>query len=60
MSELCAEHAWASIGVTVVDGTVSRVWACENCPAWTRQPLEATTAVDWADTWLAERRTDST
>ena len=55
MAEFCAEHAWASIGVTVVDGEVVRLWACENCPAWSRQPLEAENEVDWAETWLAGR-----
>lgn len=55
MAEPCTEHAWASIGVTVVDGEVTRVWACENCPAWSRQALAGDTEVDWAETWLSER-----
>ena len=55
MAELCAEHAWASIGVTVVEDAVTRVWACEDCPAWSRQPLDAENEVAWTETWLAER-----
>jgi cytochrome b subunit of formate dehydrogenase len=53
MSERCTEHAWASIGVTVVEGTVTRVWACEHCPAWTREGLMPEEEVDWDDTWLS-------
>ena len=53
--DLCDEHAWASIGVTVIDGEVNRVWACENCPAWSRHPLDPDAEVDWADTWLSGR-----
>lgn len=55
MTEFCAEHAWVSIGVTDTDGDVARVWACENCPAWSRQRLDPEAEIDWADTWLAER-----
>ena len=56
MTDFCAEHAWASVGVTVIEGTVTRVWACENCPAWSRQRLAEDAEVDWADTWLSERK----
>lgn len=51
--ELCREHAWASVGVTVVDGVVTRVWACEHCPAWTREDLDARFEVEWGETWLS-------
>lgn len=54
MAEYCKEHAWASIGVTVLEGTVTRVHACEHCPAWTRERLEPEHEVDWGQTWLAE------
>ena len=53
MAERCEQHAWASLGVTAVDGTVTRVWTCEHCPAWTREPLDPAAEVPWADTWLA-------
>lgn len=55
MADFCEEHAWASIGVTDIDGGMTRVWACENCPAWTSQPLSADAEIGWADTWLADR-----
>lgn len=55
MPDRCAEHAWASIGVTVADGAVTRVWSCENCPAWSRQALGDDAEVDWAETWLSGR-----
>lgn len=55
MADFCEEHAWASIGVTVIEGEVTRLWACENCPAWSRQPLDPAAEIDWADTWLAGR-----
>ena len=51
----CEEHAWASVGVTVVDGTVTRVWVCERCLAWTRERLDAEDEVPWAETVLADR-----
>lgn len=54
MVELCREHAWASIGVTVIDGIVTRVWACEHCPAWTEEHLDDEYEVAWDDTWLAD------
>ena len=53
MADLCAEHAWASIGVTVFEGHVSRIWACEHCPAWTGEPLDREFEIDWDDTWLS-------
>jgi hypothetical protein len=52
-AQLCGEHAWASIGVTVVDGDVTRVWVCERCPAWTRELLDDATEVAWDDTRLS-------
>ena len=54
MDDLCTEHAWASIGVTVFEGVVTRVWACEHCPAWSGEPLDPDTEIDWGDTWLAD------
>jgi hypothetical protein len=48
----CSEHAWGSVGVTTVDGAIVRVWVCERCSAWTREPLAAAAEVDWDDTWL--------
>jgi hypothetical protein len=52
--DLCQTHAWASVGVTNVDGDVVRVWTCENCPAWSKEPLDAERELDWADTKLSE------
>lgn len=49
----CEEHAWASIGVTVVEGTVTRVGVCERCPAWSGERLDPTAEVDWEDTRLS-------
>jgi hypothetical protein len=49
----CSEHVWASIGVTIVDGTVTRVWDCERCPAWTKEPLDPEWLVDWDESDLA-------
>ena len=51
--QLCGEHAWASTGVTVVDGEVTRVWVCERCPAWTREGLDDAMEVEWGDTRLS-------
>jgi hypothetical protein len=51
----CEEHAWASVGVTVFEGTVTRVWVCERCLAWTREALDADAEVPWAETILADR-----
>ena len=45
----CPEHVWASIGVTAVDGTVHRIWDCERCTAWTKEPLDENRRVPWAD-----------
>jgi len=53
MTHLCDEHAWASIGVTVFEGRVTRVWACEHCPAWTGETLDPDVEIDWGDTWLS-------
>ena len=48
----CETHTWASVGVVIRDGTVYRVWECENRPVWTFDPDYER---DWDDTWLAER-----
>ena len=50
----CPEHVWASVGVAVVDGTVTRVWTCERCTGWTGEPLEAERRVAWERTALSE------
>jgi hypothetical protein len=54
MVSLCEEHAWASVGVTVVDGTVTRVWVCERCLGWTREQLDPEMEVPWDETVLAD------
>jgi|GEM_PF-1477176 len=54
MPTLCAEHVWASIGVSVLEDQVTRVWACEHCPAWTRERLDDEYEIAWQQTWLAE------
>jgi hypothetical protein len=46
----CPEHVWSSIGVTVIDGTTSRIWDCERCAAWTTEPLGDDRRVPWTDT----------
>jgi hypothetical protein len=51
----CETHTWASVGVVIRDGTVYRVWECENCPVWTLEPFDPDHERDWDDTWLAER-----
>lgn len=50
----CPGHVWASIGVTVIDGTVHRIWDCERCTAWTDEPLGEDRRVPWADTELSK------
>jgi len=50
----CDEHAWASVGVTVVEGTVTRVWVCERCLAWTRESLTPDAEVPWDETVIAD------
>jgi hypothetical protein len=50
----CDTHAWASVGVADRDGTLRRIWVCENCPAWTGEPLRESARVDWPDTWLSD------
>ena len=50
----CPEHVWTSIGVTVVDGTVNRIWECERCTAWTNEPLGEDWRVPWEDTPLSK------
>jgi hypothetical protein len=46
--ETCPEHVWSVIGVTVVDGTVARIWDCERCTAWTTEPLDEDHHVPWS------------
>lgn len=54
MTDRCAEHAWASVGVEIDDdGGVTRIWKCEHCPAWTRETFDSSDEVDWDQTWLA-------
>ena len=43
----CPEHVWASIGVTVRDGVVTRVWDCERCAGWTTELLDDADRVPW-------------
>ena len=50
----CPEHVWASIGVTVLDGEVSRIWNCERCVAWTQERLDPDHRVDWDATTLSQ------
>lgn len=49
----CPEHVWSSVGITVIDGRVTRVWDCERCTAWTSEPLDDDRRVEWADTSLS-------
>lgn len=51
----CEHHAWASVGVVTREGTVCRIWECEQCPAWTAERFASATERPWDDTWLAER-----
>lgn len=53
MAERCDDHAWASVGVTTVDGQVTRIWDCERCVVWTREPLDEADEIDWAETRLS-------
>jgi hypothetical protein len=53
--ELCETHVWASVGVVTRDGTVSRIWECEQCRAWTAEPFDPDHEVPWDETWLSER-----
>lgn len=46
----CPEHVWSSIGVTVIDGTIHRIWDCERCGAWTAESLADDHRVPWSDT----------
>lgn len=46
----CPEHVWSSVGVTVVDGTLARIWDCERCDAWTSEPLDDDHRVPWTET----------
>ncbi|MFW5924415.1 MAG: hypothetical protein ACOCSP_02310 [archaeon] len=49
----CPEHVWSAIGVAVIDGTVSRIWDCERCTAWTSEPLADDRRVPWPDADLS-------
>ena len=51
----CETHAWASLGVVSEENGVAEVWRCENCPAWTREPLRAAAELSWDETRLSER-----
>lgn len=53
--ELCERHDWASVGIVTRNDAVQRVWACENCPAWTAEQFDREHEQAWDDTWLAER-----
>jgi hypothetical protein len=50
----CPEHVWSSVGVTVIDGSVHRIWDCERCTAWTNEPLDDDRRVPWPDTDLSK------
>jgi hypothetical protein len=50
----CAEHAWASVGVTVINGVPSRVWVCEVCRSWSREILDTEDEIKWEETVLGE------
>lgn len=52
--EPCETHAWASVGVVTREGSVYRVWECENCPVWTLEPFDPAHEQPWDETWLAE------
>jgi hypothetical protein len=49
----CPEHVWSSVGITVVDGQLSRIWDCERCTAWTAELLDEDRHVEWGDTSLS-------
>jgi hypothetical protein len=53
--DYCDRHTWASVGVVTRDGTVGRVWECENCPVWTTESFDPAHELAWDDTWLAGR-----
>jgi hypothetical protein len=53
--DTCDTHTWTSVGVVTREGSVCRVWECENCPAWTVETFESEYERPWDDTWLAER-----
>jgi hypothetical protein len=53
--ETCDAHAWASVGLVATDGTIRRVWECEQCGAWTVEPFDPDLERAWDDTWLSER-----
>lgn len=51
----CTHHAWASVGIAAEGDSVVRIWLCEQCLAWTREPLDPAAEVPWSETHLAER-----
>lgn len=53
--DTCETHTWATVGVVVRDGSICRVWECENCPVWTVEPFDTEHEQAWDDTWLADR-----
>ena len=53
-ADFCETHAWASVGVLHLDGAPRRIWVCENCPAWTGEPLRDEDRIPWPETWLSE------
>jgi len=50
----CPEHVWASIGVTVLAGEVSRIWNRERCVAWIHERLDPNHRIDWETTALSQ------
>jgi hypothetical protein len=53
--DTCETHAWTSVGVVVREGSVCRIWECEDCPAWTADSFDPQYERSWDDTWLADR-----
>lgn len=53
--EPCDEHAWASVGIVTREGTVCRIWECEQCQVWTAEPFDSAHERAWDDTWLSDR-----
>jgi hypothetical protein len=54
-AETCETHVWASVGVVNREGTVCKIWECENCPVWAAEPFQSEFERGWEDTWLSER-----
>lgn len=55
MTASCERHAWAAVGVTTIDDGVVRVWVCEVCQAWTREPLTGETELPFDEAGLGRR-----